>query len=151
MGWIIEKWPNGFCDILQRTKDYILTYRRSDWLKIVGYSNYDFVECLDSKRSISGYIFTLTEGAISWKSVKLTLIASSTIEAEFIACFEASNDTIRQSNFIMRLHVVYGIERPLKVYCDNKVIVLYSHNNKSSLKSKLFLLLKKEFWVNYCQ
>ena len=29
-----------------------------------------------------------------------------------------------------------GIERPLKLYCDNKSAVLYSNNNKSSIKSK---------------
>ena len=29
-----------------------------------------------------------------------------------------------------------GIERPLKIYCDNKSAVMYSNNNKSSLKSK---------------
>jgi len=29
-----------------------------------------------------------------------------------------------------------GIERPLKLYCDNKSVVLYSNNNRSSTKSK---------------
>ena len=28
-----------------------------------------------------------------------------------------------------------GIERPLKLYCDNKSVVLYSNNNRSSTKS----------------
>jgi len=30
---------------------------------------------------------------------------------------------------------VEGIERPLKLYCDNKSVVLYSNNNRSSTKS----------------
>ncbi|KAL6326140.1 hypothetical protein AAG906_001015 [Vitis piasezkii] len=79
---------------LQRTKDYMLTYRRSSHLEIVGYSDSDFTGCLNSRRSTSGYIFMLARGAISWKSVKQTLIASSTMEAEFIACYEASNHGI---------------------------------------------------------
>ena len=29
-----------------------------------------------------------------------------------------------------------GIERPLKIYCDNNLDVLYSNNNKSSMMSK---------------
>ena len=29
-----------------------------------------------------------------------------------------------------------GIERPLKLFCDNKSAVLYSNNNRSSAKSK---------------
>ena len=54
---------------LQRTKDYMLTYRRSSHLEIVGYSNSDFAGCLDSRRSTSSYIFMLAGGAVSWKSV----------------------------------------------------------------------------------
>ena len=40
-----------------------------------------------------------------------------------------------------------GIERPLKLFCDNKSTVLYSNNNKSSTKSKhidiKFLVVKE--------
>ena len=79
---------------LQRTKYFMLTYRRSDHLKIMGYSDFDFVGCLDSRRSTFGYIFMLVGGVVSWKSVKQLLIASSTMEAEFIACYEASNQAI---------------------------------------------------------
>jgi len=31
---------------------------------------------------------------------------------------------------------VEGIERPIMLYCDNKSVVLYSNNNRSSTKSK---------------
>ena len=50
---------------LQRTKEYMLTYQRSDILDIIGYSDSDFAGCLDSKRSTSGCIFLLAGGAIS--------------------------------------------------------------------------------------
>jgi hypothetical protein len=32
--------------------------------------------------------------------------------------------------------VVYSISKPLTLYCDNKVIVFFSHNNKSSGAAK---------------
>src|SRR3954469_23373871 len=78
---------------LQKTKDYMLTYRKSEsiQLEIVGFSDSDFSGCQDTRRSTSGYVFLLAGGAISWKSMKRTLIASSTMAAEFVACFEASN------------------------------------------------------------
>ncbi|RVW88213.1 Retrovirus-related Pol polyprotein from transposon TNT 1-94 [Vitis vinifera] len=88
---------------LQRTKDYTLTYHRSSHLEIVGYLDSDFTGCLDSRRSTSGYIFMLAGGAVSWKSVKQTLIASSTMEAEFIACYETSNHGIWLRNFVTQL------------------------------------------------
>ena len=50
---------------LQRTKDFMLTYRKSDQLEIIGYSDSDFSRCQDSRRSTSGYIYMLARGAIS--------------------------------------------------------------------------------------
>ena len=114
----------------------MLTYRRSSHLEIVGYSDSDFARCLDSRRSTLGYIFMLAGGVVSWKSVKQTLIASSTMEVEFIACYEASNHGIWLRNFITQLRIVDGIEKLLRINCDNKAAKLYSKNNRSSSKSK---------------
>ncbi|KAK4404156.1 Retrovirus-related Pol polyprotein from transposon TNT 1-94 [Sesamum angolense] len=121
---------------LQRTKDYMLTYRRTDQIEIIGYADSDFAGCQDSMKSTSGYIYMLAEGAISWKSAKQSFIASSIMTAEFIACYEASNQGIWLQNFVTGLHIVDSIDRPLKLFCDNKSAVLYSNNNRSSTKSK---------------
>ena len=75
---------------IQDTKDLMLTYKKSDNLEVVGYSDADFAGCVDAKKSTSGYIFTLASGAISWKSSKQTVTASSTMQAEFVACYEAT-------------------------------------------------------------
>ena len=89
----------------------------------------------------------LAGGAISWKPTKQTLVASSTMVAKFIACFEASNHGIWLRNFVTGLRVVDDIERPLKIYCDNNSAVLYSKNNRSATKSKFidikFLVVKE--------
>ena len=69
----------------------MLTYKRSDQIEITGYSDSNFTGYQDSRRSTSGYIYLLAGGVISWKSAKKTLIASSTMAAEFVACYEASN------------------------------------------------------------
>jgi hypothetical protein len=66
----------------------MLTYERSDSLKIVGYSDSHFVGYLDTDRSTSGYVFKLAGGAISWSSSKQTVMISSTMYAEFVACYE---------------------------------------------------------------
>ncbi|XP_057972757.1 secreted RxLR effector protein 161-like [Malania oleifera] len=76
---------------LQGTKDYMLTYKHVDNLEVVGYTDLDFAECQDSKKSTLGYVFLLVGGAISCKSTKQTIVASSTMEVEFIACFEATS------------------------------------------------------------
>ena len=50
---------------LQRTKDHMLTYQRSDKLEIIGYTDSDFAGCVDSLKSTSGYIFMLAGGVQS--------------------------------------------------------------------------------------
>ena len=101
---------------MQGTKDYMLTYRRSDNLEVVGYSDADFAGCKDSMTSTSGYIFTFACGAISWKSSKQSVTASSTMQAEIVACYEATGQAVWLKNFIPRLRVVDSISKPLTLY-----------------------------------
>ena len=121
---------------LQGTKDYMLTYRRSDQLEVTGYSDADFANCLDSRKSTSGFVFMLAGGAISWKSAKQSLIASSTMEAEFVACFEATNQALWLRNFISGLGVVDSIAKPLKIFCNNTAAIFFSKNSKYFSGSK---------------
>ena len=55
---------------LQGIKNYMLMYRQTDSLEVIGYSDSDFVGCVDSHKSTFGYIFKLTHGAVSWRSAK---------------------------------------------------------------------------------
>jgi len=79
---------------LKKTRDYMLTYRRSDHLEAIGYTDAGFAGCLNSRKSTSGYIFQLAGGAVSWKSVKQDSTASSTMEAEYMACHEATHQIL---------------------------------------------------------
>ena len=46
----------------------MLTNRRTNTLGVVGFSDSDYGSCVDDKKSTSGYIFMMAEGAVSWKS-----------------------------------------------------------------------------------
>ena len=76
----------------------MMTYRRSDSLHIVGYSYSDYAG--DDRKSTSEYVFTLVGGAISWKSSKQTITTSSTMYAEFVACYEAMGQVNWLKKFI---------------------------------------------------
>ncbi|KAK3017561.1 hypothetical protein RJ639_006775 [Escallonia herrerae] len=88
--------------------------------------------CVDTLKSLSGNVFMLAEGLVSWKSAKQSFVASHTMEAEFVACFEASCHGVWLRNFITGLKVVDTISRPLKIFCDNQATIFFSKNNKSS-------------------
>ena len=75
---------------VQGTKGLMLTYRKSDSQEIEGYSDADFAGDINDRKSTFGYVFTLAGGAISWKTSKQNVTASSTMYAEFVACYEAS-------------------------------------------------------------
>lgn len=108
----------------------MLTFQRSNHLEVVGYSYYDFAVYPDDLKLTSGYIFMLAGGAISWKSVKQTLLASFTMQAEFVTCYGATIQAIWLRTFISGLKVVNSISRPINIYCDNGTVVFFSRNNK---------------------
>jgi hypothetical protein len=115
----------------------MLTYRSSNCLEIKGYSDADYAGDRDERKSMSSYIFTLAGGAISWRSSKQKLVASSTMYAEFIiACHDTIGQVIWLKKFVPDLRVVDCINKPLKMYNDNQPVVYYAHNNKSSNASK---------------
>ena len=70
------KLVNKVLHYLQGTKGLMMTYRRSDSLHIVGYSDSDYA---GDRKSTSEYVFTFTRGAISWKISKQTVTTSSTM------------------------------------------------------------------------
>ena len=62
----------------------MLTYMKSDSLEVVGYVDTDLAGCVDSRRSTSGYVFTLAGVTISWKSCKQSIATASTMLADFL-------------------------------------------------------------------
>jgi hypothetical protein len=58
------------------------------------------------------------------------------MQAEYIACYEATRQAIWLKKIIHGLKVVDSISRPLVQYYDNKPVVFYASNNKSSVAAK---------------
>ena len=121
---------------LQGTKYYMLMYRQTDNLDLVGYSNVDFASCVDSHKSTSGYIFIIAGGAVSWRSVKQTLIAISTMEVEFVSYFEDTSQGVWLKSFIFGLRVMNSFSRLLRIFCANSTAVFLGKNNKSGSRIK---------------
>ena len=121
---------------LQGTKDYMLMHRQKDNLDLVGYSDANFASCVDSRKSTSRYIFIMAGGVVSWRSVKQTFIVTSTMEVEFVSCFEATSQGVWLKSFISGLRVMDSISRPLRTFYDNSTTVFLAKNNKSGSRSK---------------
>ena len=74
-------------------RDYMLVYH-DESLEPIGYTDSNFQSDIDSRKSTSGYVFTFGGGAISWRSVKQSSIADSTMEAEYKAASEAAKEVM---------------------------------------------------------
>src|SRR5260221_8647404 len=70
---------------VKNTLDYGLTYCREGDLTPLAYVDADYGGCRDTKRSTSGYVFTMSGGPITWSSKRQATVALSTVEAEYVA------------------------------------------------------------------
>jgi hypothetical protein len=71
---------------------------------LVGYSDSDLANDSADHKSQGGHVLLASNGgAVSWQSRKKSLIAMSTLEAEFIACSEAS----RQAKWLLQLQKTF--------------------------------------------
>ncbi|KAL6350373.1 hypothetical protein AAG906_004324 [Vitis piasezkii] len=76
---------------------------RLDQLEFIGYSDSTL---LDAKTKIHIGLYLSIGGEQFHGGAKQTLVTSSTMEAEFVACYEASNQGIWLRNFVTRLRVL---------------------------------------------
>jgi hypothetical protein len=103
----------------QGTKDLMLTYRRSDFLEIRGYSNVDYAGDQDDRKVHVG--IRVYSRRMGYFVEKLQTVDSCIIHdvCRIIACFEATRQAIWLKKYTPELKVVDCIGKPLKMYCDN--------------------------------
>ena len=98
----------------------------SDQLHLQAFSNSDWATCLDSRRSVVGYILLLGNSPISWKSKKQTAIFKSSSEAEYRALSSAASEIIWLVRLLEDFNVTYL--KPVTLFCDNQSSIHLAHN-----------------------
>ncbi|GJW72537.1 retrotransposon protein, putative, ty1-copia subclass [Tanacetum coccineum] len=83
------------------------------------YTGAGYLTDADDLKSQTGYVFVLNGGAVDWNSAKQSIFATSSVEAEYIAAYDASKEAVWVRKFISGLGVVPTIEEPINMYCDN--------------------------------
>ena len=79
---------------LKGTRNLKLHYKFDSPLVLNGFCDASYGNCLDTRRSFSGYIFQLGSSTISWRSRKQRTVAHSTCEADYMAIALASKQYI---------------------------------------------------------
>ena len=82
---------------------------------LIGFVDFHFARWPDTRKSLTGYVFTAFGIAISWKASLQKVAALSTTEAKYIALTKAIKEAIWLLGLIKELKV--GQDQ-VAVYCD---------------------------------
>ena len=103
---------------------------------MTGYTDSSFQSDIDDSKSVSGYVFTLNGGAVSWKSSQKDTVADSTMEAEYIALNEAAKEAVWMRKFLAELGVIPNVENPMTLFCDNNAAIQIAMEPRAHKKSR---------------
>jgi ribonuclease HI len=120
------------------------------------FSDANWAENRENRKSNSGYFCTFYGGAISWSCKKQEIVTLSTLEAEYVALSE----TIKETIWLTRLVQFFGFstEENVTVMTDSQSCMKYISNDKFSNRTKHVdtkyhfvkdLVSKKQVKLNY--
>ena len=106
---------------LAGTVNYGLLYRRDNPIECYGYSDADFAEDLDDRKSTSGYIFKIGGAPVIRKCCKQSCVALTTTESEYMALSSAAQESIWMRRLVSELK--RETAKPMTIYEDNQVAI----------------------------
>lgn len=122
-----------------RVLDYVVTtrclrLRLGGKLTCSGFTDSDWAEDRNDRRSTTGYTFRIGSGAISWKSRKQPTVSLSSTEAEYKALADSCKEGLWIRRLLAELHV-----RPLKavpLHVDNEGAEALAKNPEHHSRTK---------------
>eukprot|EP00253_Pinus_taeda_P030134 PITA_30134 len=116
------------------TKQFGILYTTSECSDLIGYTDSDWVRSVDYRKSTSGYVFHMGSGAISWASKKQSIVALSTVEAEYVVAIAAACQAVSMRRMLRSL----GQEQAKKtvIFCDNSSAIALSKNSVFHKRTK---------------
>jgi hypothetical protein len=118
---------------LKGTMKHGPSYGRTGDRELTGYSDADWAGDTESRRSTTGFVFTLAGAAISWNSKRQPTVALSSTEAEYMAGCAAAQEAIYLKSLLKDLG--YS-DKPINIYQDNQGAIAMGRNNMTTKRSK---------------
>ncbi|KAJ4714843.1 Retrovirus-related Pol polyprotein from transposon TNT 1-94 [Melia azedarach] len=118
---------------LKGTFDVGLIYRGDTQCLVTGFSDSDYAGDVDSRRSMTGYVFTLGSSVVSWKATLQPTVTLSTTEAEYMALTEAAKEGIWLKGLVSDLGLYHD---QTIVYCDSLSAICLAKNQVHHERTK---------------
>ena len=103
---------------------------------LIGYTDSNFQSNVDLRKSTSGYVFTLGGVVVSWRIIKQSCIADSTIEDEYMAPSKAAKEAVWLRKFLLELGVITKVVDPMILHYDTSGVVAQAKELRNHRKGK---------------
>ncbi|GJR88924.1 zinc finger, CCHC-type containing protein [Tanacetum coccineum] len=120
---------------LRGTMNYGLSYVGYPSV-LEAYSDDSWINHVEDSSSMSGWVFLLGRGAISWASKKQTCITSSTMESEFVALVAVGKEAEWLRNLIHEILIWPKPIAPISIRCDCAPIMARAYCQIYNRKSR---------------
>ncbi|KAK4349644.1 hypothetical protein RND71_032399 [Anisodus tanguticus] len=119
---------------IQGTLDYGLHLYPSSTSTLVSYTNADWGDCPNTRRSTSGYCMFLGNNLVSWSAKRQATLSHSSAEAEYRGVANVVSESCWLRNLLLELHC--PIQKATLVYCDNISGIYLSGNPVQHQRTK---------------
>ena len=137
--WMVVKWILRY---LRGTTSHALCFGGSSTV-LQGYVDSDMAGDKDSRRSTTGYVFTVGGTTVSWISKLHKVVALSTTEVVYIVATEASKEVIWLQRFMEELAKKQENSR---LYSDSQSVIHLAKNSSFHSKTKHIQLRYHFIW-----
>ena len=132
----------SFILYLNTMKDWCLTYAPTTNSETIHNDPEGFVDAdsqmSDDRKAVSGFVFLIDGGAVSWSSRSQSLISLSTCESEYVAATEASKEGIWMWSFISQVFepTFKVLNGPTDINSDNQAAITLSQDHQFHARMK---------------
>lgn len=113
---------------LKETKDHGLYFTHKQPNIVESYSDADYANDTETRRSMTGYVFIKNGAAITWASQRQQSIALSTTEAEFMAACSATKEAIWLKQLLLDIDEYNQLSLSLNIDNQSAISVIKNEN-----------------------
>lgn len=100
---------------------------------VKGYVDSDYRGCIDSRISLSGYVFAVFGGVVNWRASLQKVVALTSTATEYIVATEGVKETIWLKRMLSECT---RVDQEVTVYCDSQSALHLMKNPKFHERSK---------------